>query len=877
MTSQRPLAGALDKVFPHLLILLYGLGAAVIYDHHWPFRGHGDSPILDLVEHHYPTFYKALTLWHYLPPVVVTYLAALLLPRALTLIRSWCPPWKTFSRLLASARDRVFPHLPLFLCSLAAAVIYDHHWPYRGHGDSPILDLVDFHHPAFYKALEVWHYLAPVVAAYLAALALPRALTLIRSWRSPWKTFLRLPWNIFLRLLNLIQISTQHTALLLFAFTVAWIHYYYRPFTQHSEDPLLVLIAVHDPGFYTAITVWYYLAPGVAVLLAGLLLLSVYRVWIAKDGPQAARGALPSWPLSPDDDTLRVVIGETHHPVQAKESNRPGWLTIPEKGLFTGLAIFGAVGSGKTSACMYPFAQQILSWQAKNSQRRAAGLVLEVKGDFCHSIRKMLAEVGREDDYIEIGLRGRWQWNPLASSWLDSYSLAYTISSLLNQLFGKGKEPFWQQAYTNLIRWILELHRLLPDGSDGWVTMQDVYRCTIDAAHLESKLREAELMVAERCGGELRIAIEDHAKHLTKIKHWGWTLHYDTNHASTPFRSKLQKELHDLDIKANLSADYSNTVSRLPLTVEAIRRWHDNDWKKLDTKVRTSIVEGISVFLSMFDLPEIASVFCPPKPETQQPDPNSQPSTHSIAFKHLPPLDTLIEQGKVLCLNMPAGANPALARSIGVMLKNAWLQALLRRPEKMLEEPDKYFRPALFLCDEYQAFATVGEDDPSGDEKSFALTRQCKCIPIVASQSISSLRSALHGGEAWRTLLQTLRTKLFLSLSDDSSSKIASDLCGTVARMKASYSFSENTGRAGVSLLSARPGGSQGTLGSSKSYREQREPVFHPRDFSLLSNCQAVCLPYDGLQSLPPRRVYLKPHYLPSDSSYWEMKRAGKL
>ena len=54
MTSQRPLAGALDKVFPHLLILLYGLGAAVIYDHHWPFRGHGDNPILDLVDFHHP-------------------------------------------------------------------------------------------------------------------------------------------------------------------------------------------------------------------------------------------------------------------------------------------------------------------------------------------------------------------------------------------------------------------------------------------------------------------------------------------------------------------------------------------------------------------------------------------------------------------------------------------------------------------------------------------------------------------------------------------------------------------------------------------------------------------------------------------------------
>ena len=35
-----------------------------------------------------------------------------------------------------------------------------------------------------------------------------------------------------------------------------------------------------------------------------------------------------------------------------------------------------------TSACMHPFARQLFGWQADNPERRAAALVLEVKGDF---------------------------------------------------------------------------------------------------------------------------------------------------------------------------------------------------------------------------------------------------------------------------------------------------------------------------------------------------------------------------------------------------------------------------------------------------------------------------------------------------------------
>ena len=52
---------------------------------------------------------------------------------------------------------------------------------------------------------------------------------------------------------------------------------------------------------------------------------------------------------------------------------------ISERDPYTGVAIFEAVGSGKTSACMHPFARQLFSWHAKNRERRVAARGLEVK------------------------------------------------------------------------------------------------------------------------------------------------------------------------------------------------------------------------------------------------------------------------------------------------------------------------------------------------------------------------------------------------------------------------------------------------------------------------------------------------------------------
>ena len=95
-------------------------------------------------------------------------------------------------------------------------------------------------------------------------------------------------------------------------------------------------------------------------------------------------------------------------------------------------------------------------------------LAPEVKGDFCHKLRGILEEHGRAGDYVEVSLGSAYRYNPLHSD-LEAYALAYGIASLLNNLFGRGKEPFWQQAYTNLVKFIILLHKFL--------RLRDVVRC----------------------------------------------------------------------------------------------------------------------------------------------------------------------------------------------------------------------------------------------------------------------------------------------------------------------------------------------------------------------------------------------------------------
>ena len=182
-----------------------------------------------------------------------------------------------------------------------------------------------------------------------------------------------------------------------------------------------------------------------------------------------------------------------------------------------------------------------------------------------------------------------------------------------------------------------------------------------------------------------------------------------------------------------------------------MKRWFYQDWLRIETRLRTSIVEGISVFLSLFDdNPTVKRMFCPPK-ETYDP---VQHRT-AVTDGRFPPFADLIEQGAVCALNFPVSMNPGLGADDRHADEAGLSAGVLNRIPRWNAGLTVTGASRSSCATSTTSFATAGENDPTGDEKFFALSRQAKCIPIVATQSISSLRSTLSG-ESWRTLLADL-------------------------------------------------------------------------------------------------------------------------
>src|SRR6266852_5096033 len=209
---------------------------------------------------------------------------------------------------------------------------------------------------------------------------------------------------------------------------------------QTWNEYFLRLIALRDPWTYAGLKASYNIMLFTTPYIGFSFLLSALYIFTLK--PKRAGKPQPLPPYTPIHrrNELYVVIGEIHDPRQFVAAENPYWLTIPARGLFTGTIIIGATGAGKTACSMYPFTDQLLGYKAEIPDERLSGIVLEVKGDFCGQVRKILKNHGRESDYVSISLSSEWAYNPLQNE-LDGYSMSMSPLSQRESSREKSVRP----------------------------------------------------------------------------------------------------------------------------------------------------------------------------------------------------------------------------------------------------------------------------------------------------------------------------------------------------------------------------------------------------------------------------------------------------
>jgi hypothetical protein len=240
--------------------------------------------------------------------------------------------------------------------------------------------------------------------------------------------------------------------------------YFYIPFPD--QNVFLHLMTLRAPFVFQGVKWSYTLFLFSTPYIVFSILLSGLYIFALKAHRKIAPGRLPHYPNPRERQDVFLVIGEVHNPRKPVPSETPRWLTIPRRGLLTGIAIVGAVGTGKTSCCMYPFVEQLVAYKPQDSEKKIGGLILEVKGDFCHQVKEILTRHGRAEDYIEISLDADYRYNPLRND-LDAYALAYSIA--LKQSVRQGER-------TLLAAGVHEPRKIHHSASQDHLRLRDPFR-----------------------------------------------------------------------------------------------------------------------------------------------------------------------------------------------------------------------------------------------------------------------------------------------------------------------------------------------------------------------------------------------------------------
>lgn len=530
---------------------------------------------------------------------------------------------------------------------------------------------------------------------------------------------------------------------------------------------------------------------------------------------------LPPWPYQREGFAL--ILGE----LQARDGSRvpssqhpnltPRWLVLQERALYTGFFITGGIGSGKTASVVYPCLDQMLGFQRpieviqKGEEAvehwRFSGLVMDEKGDFCATTQEFARKWGRARDFIRIAPGGDWLWNPVFNPAIPTWAVGFQLGQILRRVAKgqQGNDPFWENAPRELVMDFL----VLLDWSQSYYTITNYLQVLISQVNQEEHYQRA----LER------------------------------------FRDDPGK-LDELD--------------RL--------------WKRITTRNKEmgaqllgSLIACAKSGLALFEWPEVYRTFCPAKDDYFLP-PTWDETLQDYILKPRPNVfagfDGILEQGKLIGLDMPKSVYFDAANFIQVALKSAWQGAVMRRDTRgsdgRLLIPPRFgerigYAPTFMMSDECQ------ENVVPQDQNFLAQCRSKRASCWWITQSHSSIEAAFGTGKESdvAAFVQNNTTRVYLRQSDPKSMETIEKDVGLKDVAKTQVSITEGGQQSNLSYAMGKVVNHGGlAVSETKTVTIEEKPFFEKEDLRRLPDFVAVVLPSNGEVTLPATMCFLRPTYV---------------
>ncbi|MBK7854665.1 MAG: TraM recognition domain-containing protein [Bacteroidetes bacterium] len=411
------------------------------------------------------------------------------------------------------------------------------------------------------------------------------------------------------------------------------------------------------------------------------------------------------------------------------------------------IAIFGGIGSGKTSGSGAVLSKKLL-------QNRYGGLVLTVKPDERAMWEEYCRQTNRTNDLIIVEPNGKYFFDMLDFEIKKSKShsnISDNITEVLNVVLsaseekasGKPDDPFWQESRALLLTHIIDLCLLAYNK----VTVSDIFEIMKSLP----KSSDAERQDAKE--KDKKDDLEENTKEKNKP-----TLTAFEN----AFSAAIKNAEAELDVwKETLPSDElvslvesgrfdTEAENKIPAArlIKQLDHFFNEQYYSLSEKTSSIINFSLSSFLFRLMREPVHSVFCK-------------------TASNFSPDDCL--DGKIILLDFPVKTYNKTGQEIQMMFKYIWQRAMEKR------DITKNDRPVFLLADGAQTFFTLKRYDVSGNFTS------ARTITVYLSQNLHGYYAAMGGAKSEhrvKAFLGTLGTKIFHANADIETNQYASSLIG---------------------------------------------------------------------------------------------------